>query len=452
MVEVEREEPSTTHLLRLKQALESGTMQQARRMINTLHPAEIAHLLESLPPAERELTWELVAPENDGEVLLHVNDEVRAGLVRHMDLDELVSATESMDVDDLADFMQDLPDAISRELLRSMDLQDRQRLETVLSYPEDSAGGLMNTDTIAVRPDVTLDVVLRYLRLRGEIPDQTDNLIVVDRNDLYLGILPLSILLIHSPDKSVGEVMSQDMDGIPATMAAEEVAKLFEQRDFVSAPVVDEANRLIGRITIDDVVDVIRDQGDHALMSMSGLDEEEDMFAPVVTSAKRRAVWLGINLITAFMAAWVIGLFESTLEQVVALAVLMPIVASMGGIAGSQTLTLMIRGLALGQVEGSNARYLMFKELAVGFWNGLVWALVVAVIAMLWFGSVQIGIIIAAAILINLLCAALSGVLIPLLLRRFGVDPALAGSVVLTTVTDIVGFFAFLGLATLWLL
>lgn len=452
MVDSVPEERTATNLHRLRRALESGTMQHVRRMLNALHPTEIAHLLEALPPTERKIAWELVDAKYDGEVLLHVNDEVRAGLIEDMDLEDLEAAMEGMALDDMADLLQDLPEAASRELLRSMDLQNRQRLEAVLSYPEDSAGGLMNTDTVTVRANVTLDVVLRYLRLRGQIPEQTDNLIVVDRNDKYLGILPLSHLLINDPERTVGEVMVREVTGIPATMPAAEVAKLFEERDFISAPVINEEGRLLGRITIDDVVDVIRDQGEHSLMSMAGMSEEEDMFAPVLISVRRRALWLGINLVTAFMAAWVIGRFESTLDKIVALAVLMPIVASMGGIAGSQTLTLMIRGLALGQVERSNARWLMVKELSVSALNGLIFAIVVAGIAILWFGDIGIGGIIGVAILVNLLCAALSGVLIPLIMQHLGIDPALAGSVVLTTVTDIVGFFAFLGLGTLWLL
>jgi len=441
-----------TYLRRLRRALERGTFQNVRRMLRALHPAEIADLLESLPPAERKVVWELVEPEISGEVLLHVNDEARAGLIQEMEPEDLLAATEGLDLDDLADILQDLPDAVSRELLHSMDLQNRHRLETVLSYPEDSAGGLMNTDMITVRADVSLDVVLRYLRLRGAIPEQTDSLMVVDRSDCYLGILPLHQLLIGQPDVTVKEVMIKDFEPISAHLSADEVARRFEHFDLVSAPVVGTGNQLVGRITIDDVVDVIREEAEHSIMSMAGLDEEEDIFAPVVPSARRRALWLGVNLITAFMAAWVIGLFESVLETAVALAVLMPIVASMGGIAGSQTLTLVIRGLALGHVEPSNARWLLFKELTVGLLNGLVWALVVAVLAYIWFGNPIIGGIIAIAILINLLCAALSGVGIPLLLRRLGIDPALAGSVVLTTVTDIVGFFAFLGLATLLLL
>lgn len=445
-------EQQPTPLRRLRRALERGTLQNVQRMLTALHPGEIADLLESLPLEERNIVWELVDPENDGEVLLQVNDEVRAGLIREMETEELVAATEGMDLDDLADLLQDLPEAVSGELLRSMDMQNRQRLEAVLSYPEDSAGGLMNTDPISVRADVTLDVVLRYLRWRGTIPQQTDSLIVLGRDNRYLGVLPLSLLLTNDLESTVAEVMLTDVEGIPATMPAIEVATLFEQRDLISAPVIDENGLLLGRITIDDVVDVIRDEAEHSIMSMAGLDEEDDMFAPVVISARRRALWLGINLITAFIAAYVIGLFEATIQEVVALAVLMPIVASMGGIAGSQTLTLIVRGLALGHVEPGNARLLLAKEIAVGTLNGLLWAAVIATLAYIWFGSLAIGGIIALAILINLICAALAGVLLPLALRNLGIDPALAGSVVLTTVTDVVGFLAFLGLATLLLI
>ena len=439
-------------LRRFTEALESGTLLRVRRLLNELHPAETAHLLESLPPAQRELVWELVDPEVDGEVLVLVSDEVRSALIRHMDEDELVAATEGLETDDLVDLLQDLPEAVAEEVLLSMDTQNRRRLETVLSYPEDSAGGLMNTDTITVRPDVPLDVVLRYLRMRGDLPELTDSLIVVNRFDVYIGLLSLTALLTQNPNLTVGEVMDRSLEGINANTEDNEVAALFEHRDLVSAPVVDDEGRLLGRITIDDVVDVIRDEGEHSLLSMAGLDEDEDLFAPVVPSTQRRAVWLGVNLCTAFLASWVIGLFEGTLQQVVALAVLMPIVASMGGIAGSQTLTLVIRGLALGQVGGGNTRWLIAKELSVGLMNGLIWALAVALIAWWWFEDGQIGVVIASAMIITQLAAALSGVGIPLFLRRVGIDPALAGSVVLTTVTDVVGFMAFLGLGTLILL
>ena len=437
----------------LAAALESGgALVNARKMLKSLHPAEIAHLLESVPPRERALAWELVDAELEGDVLSHIGDEVRASLLRLMDTNELVAATEGMETDDLADILQDLPRVVIRTVLQSMDEQDRQRVEAVLSYPEDTAGGLMNTDTITVRPDVTLDVVLRYLRRRGEIPETTDSLIVVTRADQYIGLLSLADLLTQDPSLAVAEVMMRDVEGIPATLPAGEVSNLFEQLDLISAPVINDAGQLLGRITIDDVVDVIRDEAEHSLMSMAGLREEEDIFAPVVISAQRRAVWLGINLMTAFLASWVIGLFEATIEKIVALAVLMPIVASMGGIAGSQTITLVIRGMALGRVGAANAKRVVMKELAVGALNGILWAAVVAVVASVWYKDYRIGAIIAAAMAINLITAALVGATLPLLLRRMGADPALAGSVVLTTVTDVIGFMAFLGLATVFLI
>jgi magnesium transporter len=436
----------------LASALERGTIANVRSMLNGLHPAEIAHLLESMPQPQRRLLWDLVDPELDGDILIHVNDELRASLIMEMDPDELVAATEGLEPDDLADIIGDLPDVVISEVLQSMDEQNRQRLESIMSYPDDTAGGLMNTDTITIRPDVTIDVVLRYLRRHGAVPDMTDNLFVVDRKDRYLGQLPLTVLLTQQPGVSVAEVMSRETAGIAASMKVGEVASMFEHRDLISAPVIDDSQRLLGRITIDDVVDVIRDQTEHTMMSMAGLDQRDDMFAPVFVSARQRSVWLGINLLTALLASWVIGLFENTLNQIVILAVLMPIVASMGGIAGSQTLTLVIRGIALGYIGGSNARQLLYKELAVSLLNGLLWALIVAVVVVAWFGNTQIGFVIAVAIIINLLCAAFAGATIPMLLRRLGADPALGGSVMLTTVTDVVGFVVFLGLATFFLL
>ena len=452
MVETANEKSTQHRLETLSAALHSGTAGQVRQLLAGLHPAEIGGLLESLPHGPREILWELVDAEDKGEALIEVNDDVRAGLIEEMETDQLVAITEGLDTDDLADLLQDLPGAVTHKLLQSMDRQNRLRLETVLSYPEDTAGGLMDLDIVTVRANVSLDVVLRYLRLRGEIPDLTDSLMVVDRFDHYQGLLTLATLLTSDPEASVAEVMDREVDGILASTANDAVARLFEDRDLVSAPVVDEDGKLLGRITIDDVVDVIRDEGDHSLMSMAGLDEEDDIFAPAVLSARRRAVWLGINLATAFLASWVIGLYESTLEKVVALAVLMPIVASMGGIAGSQTLTIMIRGLALGQVGPTNARTLMYKEILVSLMNSLIWSLVVAMIATAWFGNTEIGLIIAAALMINLVCAALAGFSVPLALKHVGIDPALAGSVILTTVTDVVGFMAFLGLGTWYLL
>ena len=441
-----------SRLQRLQDILASGAVREASRLLRSLAPAEIAHLLESLPPAERELIWNLVDEEHDGQILLLVTDEVRAALIRHMDAAEVLAATANLDLDDLADLVQQMPSAITAEVMDALDDQRRKRLEAVLSYSEDTAGGLMNTDTVTVRPEVSLDVVLRYLRRLGEsVPSDTDKLFVVNRDDNYLGILRLSQLVSRDPEETVAEAMSLDMQAIRADMSTSEVARRFEAHDMLSAPVIDEAGRLLGRITVDDVVDVIREEGEHQFMGRAGLSEEEDMFAPVLASARRRALWLGINLATAFLASWVIGQFEETLTKVVALAVLMPIVASMGGIAGSQTLTLAIRGIALGQLSSKNARALLVKELAVGTLNSLVWAVVVAAIAGVWFHSMEIAILIAAAITINLVSAAITGSVLPLLLERVGIDPALAGSVLLTTVTDVVGFLSFLGLATLFL-
>ena len=357
-----------------------------------------------------------------------------------------------MDADDLADLLEDLPETLTQQVLRSMDTEHRMRVESILSYPSDSAGGLMNTDTVTVRPDVSIDVVQRYLRSRGELPENTDSLFVVNRYGRDLGTVSLDRLLTRDGEKSIAEVMDSNAAALNINLPASQVARHFEDRDLVSAPVIDENGVLLGRITIDDVVDTIRDEAEHNFMSRAGLDEEEDLFAPVIASARRRAVWLGINLFTAFLAARVVGLFEATIEEVVALAVLMPIVASMGGIGGSQTLTLMIRGLALGHIGSSNARMLLVKEVSAATINGLLWSVIVAAIVMAWFGNAKLALVIAIAMVLNQIIAAGAGVGLPLLLRRLNIDPALAGSVVLTTITDVVGFSAFLGLGALILL
>jgi len=446
------EDRALSRLEEINDALQSGTLGLAQQMIASLTPSELSHLLESLPRNKRYFIWRLIDPDLQGEVLSHLNDEARTNLIEVTEDDELLAAITVMDMDDLADVFDDLPEAVTQELLTSMDVQDRQRLESILSYPEDSAGGMMNIDIVTVRDDVTIDVVLRYLRIRRQLPELTDSLSIVDRNDTLIGTLPLTVLLNSDPNLFVRDVMSSGGHALLASTPDEEVAQYFEQHDLVSVPVVDETNQLLGRITIDDVVDVIRDEADQDLMRMAGLDEEDDIFAPIIPSASKRAIWLGINLMTALLASWVIGWFETTIDKVVALAVLMPIVASMGGIAGSQTLTLVIRSIALGQLGHSNTRLLMTKEIAIGALNGLLWALVVAVIAYLWFGDESIGMIIAAALIINLVIATLAGVVIPLFLKRMGIDPALAGGVLLTTVTDVIGFMAFLGLATWWVL
>ena len=447
-----RHDKSARQLKLLTEALESGRHGPVRRLVNTLSPAEIGNLLESLPPAKREIVWGLVDPEDDGEVLVHVGDEVRESLLAGMDPEEIVAAAESLDIDDLAELVDDLPGTVIDEVLKSMDRENRERLEQALSYPEDTAGRLMNPDVITVRTDVTVDVVLRYLRLRGELPDNTDHLFVVSRRHQYLGRLSLATLVTADPSTPINELIDGEQPAIHVSTSSAGVATQFENYDWVSAPVVDDNNILMGRITIDDVVDIIREQAEHQALGAAGLDEDEDLFSPVPRAARRRALWLGINLLTAFLASWVIGRFEATLAQIVALAVLMPIVASMGGIAGTQTLTLMVRGLALGQVGSSNASALLMKELLVGVLNGLMWAIVVGLASWAWFQDPGIGLVIAAAMVINLIAAALAGVLIPLILKRMAIDPALAGGVVLTTVTDVIGFLAFLGLATLVLL
>ena len=435
----------------LAENITDGSLSAARQVLHAMHPAEIADALESLPPSRRRVLWDLVDTEVEGEVLMEVGDEVRESLVRDMDVEELRAATEQLDLDDLADFVQSLPEKLTRDVLAGMRRTDRDRLDQVMAYPEDSAGGLMNLDTITVRGDVTLDVVLRYLRRRGEMPRHTDRLWVTDRYGHFRGELPIRRLLTGSPDTLVSDVSRTDVDPLHALMSDSDVAKTFEDYDLVSAPVVDDNKRLLGRVTIDDVVDVIREEAEQSVMSMAGLNQEDDIFAPIVKSARKRAVWLGINLLTALLASWVIAQFEATLDRVVILAVLMSVVPSMGGIAGSQTLTLVIRGQALHQVNRRNISTLLTRELGIGLLNGCLWALIVAGLVWAWFGDQQVGLIIGLALIVNMLMSAYAGTMLPVIMRRIGIDPALAGGVALTTVTDVVGLVTFLGLAT-WLL
>ena len=436
----------------ITESLNSGAMIKAKLILNGLHPAEIARLLESSPTRQRRLIWEMLDHSNDGEVLLEVGEEVRNNLMESMDEKSLLAATKGLDVDDLADLLDELPDTVVTQALQGMDYQYRTRLETVMNYDEDTAGGLMNTDTVTIRPDVTLDVVLKYLRLREKIPQNTDNIIVVDRYNHYLGILSVTNLLCADPEKTVSDSMNRDYISIKSNTLASDVANIFEDRDLVSAPVIDKNNILLGRITIDDVVDVIREESESTVLNMAGLTDEEDIFAQILPSARRRAIWLGINLITALIASGVISLFQDTIEKVVALAVLMPIVASMGGIAGSQTLTLVIRGIALGNISSTNSKSLLIKEISVGLLNSFLWASVIGIVSSYWFNNYLIGVVIGIAMIANLVFAALSGVLIPILLKKIGVDPALGGSVILTTITDVIGFFSFLALGTIFLL
>ncbi len=448
------EQTTLEHLQAVSDSLETGATMQIRYLLNGALPAQdVARLLESSPPKERKLLWELIDHKNQGEVLQYVTEEISIQFMKSMDTERLLAVSEHFDNDDLADILQQLPETLVKEVLASMTAQNRARMEALLSYSEDSAGGLMNTDTITIRPNITVDIAFRFLRRHNELPEMTDSLLVVSRSDRFLGILPLTKLLVADPEAKVRDIMETDCDVIYADQSAAEVAQLFEKMDLVSAPVLDpDTKKLLGRITIDDVVDVIRDEAEHSMLSMAGLDDDEDTFAPIMQTTKRRAVWLGINLVTAFTASYVIGLFQDTLDKVVALAILMPIVASMGGIAGSQVLTLVIRGIALNQIGGSNARWLLNREIIVGLINGLLWAVVIAALTVVWFGDWQIAYVIAGAIIINLLFAALTGTLLPIALKKLGIDPALAGSVILTTVTDVVGFLAFLGLATLYLI
>jgi magnesium transporter len=432
--------------------LETGSSETIAQALEDAHPAEVANLLEALPPEQRSEVWESVPVAQEAEILTYLHDEARASIIDEMENEELLAAAESMAPEDLAEIIDELPKDMGQMLMDALDQDHRDRLESVLNHEEGSAGRLMSTDVVSMRADVSIAVVLRWLRRRERLPAHTDGLMVIDDAGLYLGKLELADALTGDPDETVGELMHTNLPTVHVGMDEHDVAALFERRDLISVAVLNDNGLLLGRITIDDVVDVIREESDRAMLNRAGLSEEEDLFAPVLPSARRRGLWLGINLITIFAAAWVIGRFEEALDKIVALAVLMPVVASMGGIAGSQTLTLTIRGLALDQIAAANIKWLTSKEMAVGAVNGVVWAIAVAVVAYLWFGDAGIASVLAGAMILNLLAAAFAGVAIPLLLHRWGIDPALSGAVVLTTVTDIIGFLSFLGLASMFLL
>ena len=441
------------HSTLLTELFQADELSQFQRLIADLHPAEVAHFIEALHPHDRQRAWQLLADERHGEVLVELSDPVRESLIEQMGADELSASTQGLEADDMVDLVGDLPQSRAQQLLSTLAQQDRQRLESMLSYQEDTAGGLMNPDLLTIRADITLEVVLRYLRQRGSMPVGTDQLAVVNRENVFRGVLYVNDLLTLPIETLVGDVMDRDdvvqiLDSTPDR----EVAKLFTDRDLISAPVVDGDNRLLGRITIDDVVDVMREDADESFLGMAGVQKDEDMFAPVLRSARRRNIWLGINLITAFAASFVIGLFDRALEELVALAILMPIVASMGGNAGNQTLALIIRGIALEQINRHNARSLLRKELRVGLINGMVWATVVSVLSTLWFNNPGLGAVIGAAMIINMMLAAAAGFLVPTTLKQLQIDPAIASTVLLTSITDIMGFFVFLGLATLYLI
>ena len=437
----------------LSEVLDSGAIIKARNLLNALYPSEIADVIESSPRNRRDLIWSLVSNDNKGETLAELTEEVRSNLLDEL-IDEggpegLAVIAKNLDTDDLADIIQSLPKNLVSKTVKSLDKQNQDRLSKVLSFPDDTAGGLMNIDTINVRSNVTVEVLLKYLRSLKKLPEQTDIVFVTDIMNKYFGFVSIQDLLVTNTGTLISEIMTKDNNIIEPDATQHEVARIFENADLVSAAVVDRDGILLGRITVDDVVDVIREEADDSVLNMAGLNKDDDIFAPIIQSTKRRSLWLGANLLTAILAAAAIGIFEATIEKVVALAILMPIVASMGGIAGMQSLALVIRSQALDQIGSSNSRLLILKEASIGVLNGILWSSVVALAVYLWFESVFLGTVIAAALLINLIIGAISGVSLPLILAKLKIDPALAGGVILTTITDIVGFISLLGIATL---
>lgn len=451
-IEVLDNETTDQRLNQLNKALGSGMFVHVRNMLQDMAASDIAFILESSPPRTRQVLWQLIDQEHTGEILDELGEELKDSLISQMSPERVAKAAKSMDTDDLAYILRSLPDSVFNEVLQSMSTQDRVRVEQALSYPDDTAGSIMNTDTVTLRPDVNIDVILRYLRIRGELPEATDMLYVVDKQDRVLGGVRIADLLTCNPDSSIRDIMAADVEPIPVGMSDSEVAQLFERHDWMSAPVIDDDNKLLGRITIDDVVDVIREDAEHSMMGMAGMDDDTDTFGPVLKSTFRRSLWLTVNLFAALLAASVSNMFEGTLEQFATIAILMTIVPSMGGVAGNQTLALVIRGIALGQIGQSNSRWLIGKELAIGFLNGLLWSVLVCGAVWAWKGDITLGATIGGAMLINMTVAGLAGASIPLILKRMNIDPALAGGMVLTTVTDVIGLFAFLGLATVFLL
>jgi len=425
---------------------------ELQNKLDKLHPADVAYILEALPLEERLVIWDLVKAERDGEILLEVSDSVRETLIENMDAHELVAAAEQLDTDEIADLVPDLPQDVVDDVLHSMSVEEREQLRAAMSYPEDSVGALMDFDMVSVRDDVSLEVVLRYLRRMDELPDHTDQVFVVDRDDVIKGVLPINRLIVTDPDVLVGSVMNTEYITLTPDDKAQQAAQSFERYDLVSAPVVDQGNRLVGRVTVDVVVDFIRQRNEAEQLSHAGLLEEEDIFASVWKSAKNRWLWLAVNLGTAFFASRVIGAFEGTIEKLVALATLMPIVAGIAGNSGNQTTTLIIRSLALGQVTPDNARRLIGKELAISLLNGVVWGGVAGIFAYLLYRNVSLGLVMTGAMLLNLVVGALVGMMVPLAMQKLGRDPAIGSSVLLTFTTDSMGFFIFLGLATVFLI
>ncbi len=427
-------------------------MGELQTLLDALHPADVADLLEALPIEDRLNLWEFVKADRDGDILLEVSDAVRQTLIADMDSSELLAAAEQLDADELADLAPDLPKDVLQDLMDSLDTQNRERLQSTLSYPDDAVGALMDFDIVTIRDDISLEVALRYLRRLGKLPDLTDKLFVVDSNDTLLGVLPLKRMVVSDLNATVVDVMAVDAVFFHPEDIADEAATAFERYDLVTAPVVDANNKLVGRITVDEVMDYIRDESESDKLSMAGLREEEDFFASIWKSVQNRWAWLAVNLVTAIVASRVIGLFEGSIQKIVALAALMPIVAGIGGNSGNQTTTMIVRGLALGQIASHNMQSLMKKELGVALMNGVFWGGILGLIAFALYGNYKLGMVMMSAMTLNLLLAAVMGVMIPLLMTKFGRDPAVGSSVLITAVTDSGGFFIFLGLATIFLI
>ena len=426
------------------------SLNQIRRLLNEMSPSEIAHALESSPPKQRNILFSLLETEEEGDVLFELGEEIQQDLVSNISNEELVEAVKELELDEIVDILQNLPEERMKKILSNMSKVDRQRIEMGLVFPENTAGGLLNTDVISVRPNNSIKEVINYLRGQKELPESTDKIFVVNINNYYLGELPISKIITTDPKMIVREIMDTDMPAIDVDLKDKDVATIFERNDLISSAVIDVNGQLIGRITIDDVVDVIREDADQNLLGMAGV--AEDTFAPPGRAARSRVFWLAMNLVTAFIAASTINLFQDVIDKIVYLAVLMPIVASMGGVAATQTLTIVLRGLTLEQINTSNIRWLFKRELAVAIINGIVLSALVGISTYLWFQDITIAILISSALVINLISSVLAGIVVPLILRRLNQDPAIGGSVVVTTVTDVVGFFSFLGLATIYLI
>ena len=451
MTEISPRHFSSEELLKSIQGQDvEPSINQIKRILSRMNPSEIAHCLESLPPKERKFLWSIIETQDEGEIIAELHDEIQQELISEISPEELITIISALELDEIVDILQVLPEQKTENILSAMSQRDRQRIKEVLEYPENSAGGLMNTDIISVRPKHNLEVVMRYLRAQRELPKNTDQIFVVSRENKYLGSLPISSILVSDPSLNVRELMETEIQPLEAGLDDKDVSRLFEQNDWVSAPVVDDKSKLIGRITIDDVVDVIMEDADQNFLGMAGV--AEDTFAAPARAARSRILWLSINLITALIASMTISLFQETIDEIVYLAILMPIVASMGGVAGTQTLTIMIRGLTLQQINKSNLRWLYKREVAVSIVNGVLLSMMVGGITYIWFGNVLIATLICIAMVVNLISSAIAGIFIPIILRKINQDPAIAGSVVVTTVTDVIGFFSFLSLATFFLI